>query len=82
MARDAREVRQKDIRALLRNGNALPLSEAKSLIDKGEAEYYDFENVLRSFGTYGINGLCIEHKETGQLYADASRSSLAFYFFS
>ena len=37
---------------------------------------------IRSFGTYDINGLCIEHNETGQLYADASRSSLAFYFFS
>lgn len=74
------QIRQKDIRALLNNGVAIPLREAEKLIENGERKYYDFENVSYSIGVYGINGLCIEDTTTGQLYADAARTSLCFYF--
>lgn len=74
------QVRQKDIRALLNNGVALPLREAKKLIESNQRKYHDFEKVSVSFGVYGMNGLCIEDATTGQLYADAARTSLCIYF--
>ena len=74
------QVRQKNIRALLNNGVALPLNEAKSLVESGNRNYYDFHKVSYSVGVYGINGLCIEDTKTGQLYAEACRSTLVFMF--
>ena len=74
------KVRQKDIRALLNYGVALPLREAEKLIESGERQYNDFVNVSISSGVYRMNGLCIEDTTTGQLYADAARISLCFYF--
>lgn len=74
------KVRQKDIRQLLNWGQALPLAEAKKLVDSEERSYHSFRKVSYSVGVYGINGLCIEDKTTGQLYADAARTTLVFYF--
>lgn len=74
------KVRQKDIRTLLNWGGALPLSEAKRLIENGERKCSDFSRVSYSIGTYGLNGLCIEDGQTGNLYADAARTSLVQYF--
>lgn len=74
------KVRQKDIRSLLRSGSALPLSSAQQLIIEGARKYHDFRKLSYSAGTYGINGLCIEDTITGDLYADAARTSLVFYF--
>lgn len=74
------KVRQKDIRSLLNHGAALPLSAAKSLIESNERKYSDFYRVSYSIGTYGLNGLCIEDGQTGNLYADAARTSLVQYF--
>lgn len=74
------KVRQKDIRAMIAHKIALPLAEAESLVKTGERNYYDFRKVCYSAGVYGINGLAIEDRITGQMYAEASRSSLVFYF--
>lgn len=74
------KVRQKDIRTLLNWNGALPLAEAKKLIESGERNYSDFQKVSYSVGVYGINGLCIEDRQTGQLYAEACRSTLVFMF--
>ena len=75
-----RTTRQKDIRATIIDGIAHPLIEAKRLIDDGTAKYGDFENVMKSFGTYGINGLVIRDKRNGEMYAEAARTSLVFEF--
>lgn len=74
------KVRQKDIRAMLRMGIASTLNEARELVESGERNYYDFQKVSYSVGVYGINGLCIEDRQTGQLYAEACRSTLVFMF--
>lgn len=74
------QVRQKDIRASLRRGVALPLIEAENLVKSGQRSYSDFQKVSYSTGVYGINGLCIEDTTTGQLYAEACRSTLVFIF--
>ena len=74
------ETRQKDIRAMIRCGEALPLDDAKRLIDDGKRSYHDFEKICASYGVYGVNGLCIEDTTTGQRYADAARSTNVFYF--
>ena len=74
------KVRQKDIRAMIAHEIALPLAEAERLVKTGERNYYDFERVSYSAGVYGINGLVIEDRTTGQMYADAARTSLVFYF--
>ena len=75
------KTRQKDIRSLLKCGIALPLDEARKLYESGDREYGDFREVSYSVGVYGINGLCIEDTTTGQLYADAARTSNVFMFF-
>ena len=74
------KVRQKDIRAMLRNDIALPLHEAHKMIESSERTWADFEKVSYSAGVYGINGLCVEDRKTGQLYAEACRSTLVFMF--
>ena len=71
---------QREIRNLLKYGEALPLSDAARLIETGKADYYQFENILYSIGVYGINGLAIRDTKTGQVYADAARTSNVFYF--
>lgn len=74
------KVRQKDIRDHLRCGAALPLADAESLVKSGERSYFDFSQVCYSAGIYGINGLVVEDQRTGQMYAEASRSTRVFYF--
>ena len=74
------KVRQKDIRALISHNIAEPLAVAADMIESGERNYYDFRKVSYSVGVYGINGLCVEDCTTGQLYAEACRSTLVFYF--
>jgi len=74
------QVRQKDIRAELTYGTALPLDEARKLVESGQRKYHDFENVCFSLGVYGINGLMIRDTTTGQLYADAARTTNCFMF--
>lgn len=74
------KVRQKDIRASLRHGVALPLIEAEKLVQSNQRSYSDFQKVSYSTGVYGINGVCVEDRTTGQLYAEACRSTLVFIF--
>lgn len=74
-------VRQKDIRAALRNGVAQPLANAVEMIESGARVARDFERVSLSIGVYGKNGGMVEDTRTGQLYADACRSTHLFYFF-
>ena len=76
----ARKVRQKDIRSTLIDGIAQPLIAAKQLISDGTAKYSDFDVVMKSFGTYGVNGLVIRDNRNGEMYAEATRSSLVFEF--
>lgn len=71
---------QRDIRSLIKSGEAFSLSVAKSLIDAGERKYHDFDQVLYSVGVYGINGLAIVDTTDGQMYADAARTTNVFYF--
>lgn len=65
---------------MLRMGIASPLNEAAEMVKSGDRSYYDFQKVSYSAGIYGINGLCIEDRQTGQLYAEACRSTLVFMF--
>ena len=74
------KVRQKDLRAMLAYGIARPLIEAENMVKDGVRRYGDFEKVSYSTGVYGINGVCVEDRVTGQLYATAARNTLCFTF--
>lgn len=74
------KVRQKDLRAAINSGVALPLSEARKLVEANRDKMRDFRQISYSIGVYGINGLMIEDTTTGQLYADAARTSNVFMF--
>ena len=74
------QVHQKDIRALISCGAAKRLDDAFALIESGDRKYGDFRKVSYSAGVYGINGLCIEDTKTGDLFADAARTSNVFRF--
>lgn len=74
------KVRQKDIREMIAWGVAHPLNEAAKMVENNERSYSDFQKVSYSAGVYGINGLCIEDRTTGELYAEAARTTLVFMF--
>ena len=72
---------QKEIRRI-RNYYAVgSLADAEKLIERNERKFSDFQVIAYSVGMYGRNGAAIEDITTGDIYADAARTTGTFYFF-
>lgn len=65
---------QKEIKRLIR------LGAAKEITKCGEPANSQLDTVAMSFGIYGMNGAIFKHRQTGELYAIPSRSTMLFYY--
>lgn len=70
------KLRQKDIKELVTYGHAVDVTHAHSCSDIPES----YEQIGYSAGVYGCNGMLFQGRETGKLYAVASRSSAIYIF--
>lgn len=65
---------QKEIKRLIR------LGAAKEITECGTPATNELDTVAMPFGIYGMNGAIFKHRQTGELYAIPSRSTMLFYY--
>ena len=71
---------QAEIRRIRDHEAAGTLADAVELIETGTRSEGDFSPLLYSMGSHGVNGKVIKDRRTGDLYADAKRTTEALYF--
>ena len=72
---------QSQLKTLVKSGAAIDVTDAdnktRENIEKAEGYY---TQIGYSAGVYGCNGMLLQGKKTGQLYAVTSRSTAIFIF--
>lgn len=71
---------QAEIRRIRDHEAAGTLADAVEMIETGARAEGDFLPLLYSMGAQGVNGKVIKDSQTGDLYADAKRTTEALYF--
>lgn len=65
---------QKQIKQLIK------LGAAKEITREGQPKSGELDTIAMSFGVYGMNDAIFKHRQTGELYAIPSRSTMLFYY--